>query len=226
MSSQYLTRAEIDAKYPNEWVLLDQTQTDRYGNLLGGHVVASSPDRVELIRLTQELPLSDHGATIHTGVRPFTVVGDATASIPRTLFKCFVLLLLVGGTAWSAHRLTVRVEVPAGVRTYRACSATLEAHANAVRDGRIQPEPDPNNILRYPLSPELREAGTVLCIVEHGLIWYWLPGGLSIDAGRRCLVTPLDRTVPIAVFPGRVPFGTYEFTTLPQNWAYWFVATG
>jgi hypothetical protein len=225
MYEPYMTLAEIEAKYPNQWVLIDRPQSDRYGNLLGGYVAASAADRDELFRLTEELPLSNHIATIHTGVRPFTVVRDASATLPNTLFKCFVLLVLVGGGAWIAHRLSILAEVPTGVRTYRSCSDALARHAGAVREGRLQPEPDPNNIRRYPLSEELRRAGIVLCIVEHGLIWYWLPIS-SIDGGKPCLVTPLDRTVPVALFPNRVPFGTYEFRTLPDNWAYWFAATG
>jgi hypothetical protein len=128
--------------------------------------------------------------------------------------------------AWITYRLSVRAEVPAGVRTHRSCSDALAKHADAIRDGRLQPEPDSNNVRRYPLSEELRGAGIVLCIVEHDLIWYWLPVSSSIDAGRPCLVTPLSRTVPVAIFPSRVPFGTYEFRTLPENWAYWFAATG
>ena len=226
MAEPYMTMAQIEAKYPNQWVLIDRPQSDRYGNLLGGYVVASSSDRDELYRLSEELPLSNLVATIHTATRPFTVVADVDASPPHSLFKCFILLLLVGGSAWATRAITVRVEVPSGVRTYRAYSGALETHANAVRDGRLQQESDPNKIVRYPLSEELRRAGVVLCIVEHGLIWYWLPVSSAIDGGSPCLVTPFDQTVPIGLFPSRVLFGTYEFTTLPGNWAYWYVATG
>ena len=48
MGEQYMTMAEIEKAYPNEWVLIDRpTQDRRTGNVSGGVVVMHTPDRAE-----------------------------------------------------------------------------------------------------------------------------------------------------------------------------------
>jgi hypothetical protein len=49
--SEYMTMAEIEAKYPNEWVFLaNPTTRDRSLTLTGGHVVFHCADRAEFLR--------------------------------------------------------------------------------------------------------------------------------------------------------------------------------
>ncbi|HJZ58876.1 MAG TPA: hypothetical protein VKE74_28290 [Gemmataceae bacterium] len=51
MGEQYLTWAEIQKKYPKEWVLIDKpVDNPRTGQLAGGYVVMHSPDRTEIER--------------------------------------------------------------------------------------------------------------------------------------------------------------------------------
>lgn len=51
MGEPYLTMAEIENRYPNEWVLIDRpTEDRRTGRVSGGHVVMHSPDRAEVDR--------------------------------------------------------------------------------------------------------------------------------------------------------------------------------
>jgi hypothetical protein len=53
--SEYMTMAEIEAKYPNEWVFLANPTNDRQG-VTGGHVILHSADRAEYLRLVGECP--------------------------------------------------------------------------------------------------------------------------------------------------------------------------
>jgi hypothetical protein len=52
MGEQYLTWAEIEKQYPNEWVLVDMPTADprRPDKATGGHVVLHSPDRTVIDR--------------------------------------------------------------------------------------------------------------------------------------------------------------------------------
>jgi hypothetical protein len=45
MSGEYLTMAEIEAKYPNEWVLIERVKLDRHGIMKTGRVLFHSPDK-------------------------------------------------------------------------------------------------------------------------------------------------------------------------------------
>ncbi|HET6575001.1 MAG TPA: hypothetical protein VFG68_15450 [Fimbriiglobus sp.] len=45
MGDEYLTMAEIEAKYPGEWVLLDRPTKDRHGDVTGGRLVFHQADR-------------------------------------------------------------------------------------------------------------------------------------------------------------------------------------
>jgi hypothetical protein len=44
MAEPYRTMAEIEATYPNEWVLIDEPGTDANGDVAGGRVVWHHPD--------------------------------------------------------------------------------------------------------------------------------------------------------------------------------------
>ena len=60
MSEPYRTMAEIEATYPNEWVLIDRPKVDRREQMLGGHVVFHSEDRDAMEQATNEASLSRH----------------------------------------------------------------------------------------------------------------------------------------------------------------------
>jgi hypothetical protein len=72
MSEPYLTMAEIEAKYPNQWVLLDKPTLGRSEKITGGHVVAHCADRAEFVRRFEEIvdSLSDRIASWYTGSFP------------------------------------------------------------------------------------------------------------------------------------------------------------
>src|SRR4051794_9614569 len=55
MGGQYLTLAEIEAQYPNEWVLIDRPRTTKYQEVLGGYVVCHSKDREAITRAIDAL---------------------------------------------------------------------------------------------------------------------------------------------------------------------------
>ena len=73
MSEPYLTMAEIEATYPDEWVLLTHP-TKRRGVVgpTGGVVVVHSPDQQEFWRLVGEWddPAVKHTASWYTGKGP------------------------------------------------------------------------------------------------------------------------------------------------------------
>lgn len=76
MGDQYLTMAEIYAKYPNEWVLIDRVRKHWWSRrVLGGHVVLHAADKLEFNRLLPDTPISDHTAFWYTG--PTNPEGDS-----------------------------------------------------------------------------------------------------------------------------------------------------
>ena len=74
MTEQYLTLTEIEKKYHNQWVLIAGTKSDRYHQVIGGHVVMHHPDGVEFHRLFREWdsahPEVKHIATLYFGRLP------------------------------------------------------------------------------------------------------------------------------------------------------------
>jgi hypothetical protein len=54
---EILKLEEIKARYPSEWVLIDEPQIDEMTRLLGGRVVFHSPSRDEVHRKMLELRL-------------------------------------------------------------------------------------------------------------------------------------------------------------------------
>ena len=67
MGEPYLTMAEIEAKYPNEWVLIDRPKVDRYEDVLGGVVVMHAPRRGEFDSRLDDFPQVVDCAILYTG---------------------------------------------------------------------------------------------------------------------------------------------------------------
>jgi hypothetical protein len=65
--NEVLTKAEIEARFPREWVLLLDPQTDSNQQVLGGHVVCHSKNREEVRHRAMELPSPKHIAVFYTG---------------------------------------------------------------------------------------------------------------------------------------------------------------
>jgi hypothetical protein len=74
MAEPYLTMAEIEAKYPNEWVLIDKLKKGRDGFAVGGVVVAHGVDREVVYRATEGLPIPRDVAVFYTGPIPDDVI--------------------------------------------------------------------------------------------------------------------------------------------------------
>ena len=64
-----LTLAEIDARSPDEWILIDEPKTDRNCNVLSGKVLFHSKDRDEVYQEAANLRLKDC-AFHYTGAFP------------------------------------------------------------------------------------------------------------------------------------------------------------
>jgi hypothetical protein len=54
MYGPYMTMAEIEAKYPNEWVFLANPTSTRQHEVTGGYVVLHAADRAEFYRLMSQ----------------------------------------------------------------------------------------------------------------------------------------------------------------------------
>lgn len=67
MGEPYLTMAEIEAKYPNEWVLIDRPSMTGYQQILGGFVIHHGPDKAALYERVKQLPTPYDIATWFTG---------------------------------------------------------------------------------------------------------------------------------------------------------------
>jgi hypothetical protein len=65
-----LTISEIESKFPSEWVLIDEPQTDRFNHVVGGKVVFHSKDREEVYRQAIALPVPKRFAVRYTGSMP------------------------------------------------------------------------------------------------------------------------------------------------------------
>ena len=63
---EYLSLAEIEARYAPDWVLIDEPKTDEIQQLLGGRVIERSTSRSELYRRAKELGLH-HIAVLKLG---------------------------------------------------------------------------------------------------------------------------------------------------------------
>lgn len=80
MAEPYLTMAEIEAKYPNEWVFLANPTTRRGSQApTGGHVVFHCADHGECLRRVFDHPDVVDGAVWFTGP---AVVDEVEIAIP------------------------------------------------------------------------------------------------------------------------------------------------
>lgn len=70
---EMLTVAEIEQRYPSEWVLLADPEVDDHAGLVRGKVVAHSKDREEVHRKDLELRLK-RAAHLFTGPIPDDMV--------------------------------------------------------------------------------------------------------------------------------------------------------
>ena len=68
--NEVLTLAEIHQRFPSEWVLLSDPQTDEQMEVLGGEVIYHSKDRDEVDRKALEVPIPRHIAVLFTGPIP------------------------------------------------------------------------------------------------------------------------------------------------------------
>ena len=67
---EVLTMKEIEARFPSEWVLLADPQSDEHLEVLGGTLLFHSKDRDEVHRYAMELPAPRHIAVLYTGPFP------------------------------------------------------------------------------------------------------------------------------------------------------------
>ena len=66
---EVLTMEEIEARFPEEWILIDQPEKDQHGNVASGRVVFHSPDRDEIGRKALELPFHADRLPLHEEVQ-------------------------------------------------------------------------------------------------------------------------------------------------------------
>ena len=72
-----MTIAEIESRFPSEWILIGEPQTDQYLQVRSGTVLWHSKDRDEVYRKAIELPAPKDIAIHYTG--PVPAEGTATA---------------------------------------------------------------------------------------------------------------------------------------------------
>jgi hypothetical protein len=66
---EILTVAEIESRYPSEWVLVEDPEVNEHQEVVRGRVVFHSRDRDEVDRKAIELKLK-HSAFLYTGTMP------------------------------------------------------------------------------------------------------------------------------------------------------------
>jgi hypothetical protein len=213
--------AEIAAKYPNEWVVLDRPKVGRFQRVLGGHVVFHSEDRDALDQATYRLDssLGRHIAILHTSVREWNV-GSTRWEIAGTIFWRLLLIGFLVGAGWFAAVL-LRPAPPTAVTGFDRIHAEIDRHAAQIRNGSLSSDTDPNGIKSYPLPDVLLQAGVAACLERDGALWYVLPSH-PLDGGTGYYVTPVSFSDSVTQMPRRWHGSTYHFQLLRGNWAYWF----
>ena len=68
MSAEYLTIAQIEAAYPNEWVLVSELTKGADGFALGGSVAGHDAQREAIHRLAMDLPPRAEFAVFYAGL--------------------------------------------------------------------------------------------------------------------------------------------------------------
>jgi hypothetical protein len=74
MSEQYMTMAEIEKKYPQEWVLVGELKKGRTGFAIGGVVLAHGTDKEAVLGAANHLPKPVELAFYFTGPIPEDMV--------------------------------------------------------------------------------------------------------------------------------------------------------
>jgi hypothetical protein len=69
MNDEILTKVEIETRYPSEWVLVGDPESDENLEIVRGRVLFHSPDRDEMYRKAIELR-PKLAATLFTGAPP------------------------------------------------------------------------------------------------------------------------------------------------------------
>jgi hypothetical protein len=69
-----MTIAEIEAKYPNEWVLVNDVKKGRDGLAERGRVIAHDPNRDSVYSAAVAIPVPRDIAVFHTGPIPEDVL--------------------------------------------------------------------------------------------------------------------------------------------------------
>ena len=68
MNDEFLTQKEIEARYPSEWILVVDVETDEHLKILRGRVACHSKDRDDVYRRAIELKARSV-AFLYTGSR-------------------------------------------------------------------------------------------------------------------------------------------------------------
>jgi hypothetical protein len=68
--NEVMTIAEINERFPSEWVLLNDPQTNENLEVLGGTVICHSRNEEEVHRKAMELPAPKRIAVFYTGPTP------------------------------------------------------------------------------------------------------------------------------------------------------------
>ena len=58
--SNVMTMEEIEARFPEEWILIDQPEKDEYGRVTRGRVVSHGPNRDDVYAKALEIPSPRH----------------------------------------------------------------------------------------------------------------------------------------------------------------------
>ena len=70
MSEQQMTLQEIESRFADEWILVEDPQTNDALEVLQGNVVCHSKDRDEVYRRAVALPPPKRYAVLYTGKMP------------------------------------------------------------------------------------------------------------------------------------------------------------
>lgn len=83
MAEPYLTMVEIEAKYPNEWVVVGQLKKGRDGFAVGG-VLAHGTDKEAVYGAVDQLPVPHDLALFYTGPIPEDVMSSCERAVRPT----------------------------------------------------------------------------------------------------------------------------------------------
>lgn len=92
--NEVLTVAEIHARFPGEWVLLGEPQTDTHQGVQAGTMLCHGKDREEVYRKAMEVKEPRHIAIFYTGPVPSEGTELLLRASPSILGKGQSLLML------------------------------------------------------------------------------------------------------------------------------------